>query len=105
MRQEQALFPSPDPREVVAAADSEPAAFYSNARRAILDQVSGIGLAVVVIVELPGPLAGAVVMQRDQNFDPNQGSVALRRIDVVLVHHRSTGLRIDLGTGLHDKAA
>jgi hypothetical protein len=98
-------LPLLQPREGITATNPKRTAFNSDARLALLNQVAGISLAIVVVVEPTGPLAGSVRLHGNQCLNADQGSVAFRRVDIVLVRHWPTGCGIVSRTGLRNEAA
>src|SRR5712691_2230665 len=72
------------PRELFAATkDGQGAALDSDARRAKLDQLAGIGPPVVVVVEPARPAARADRLH-GKRLNSDQRAVALGRIGIVL---------------------
>ena len=89
-----------NPGHVLAAADADRATFDADRGGAKLEEMSGIAVAVVDVVQSPGPSPRSIRHQTIKNRDADQRAAALRRVRIVLVCPRPAGLRIDRGLGV-----
>lgn len=94
-----------NPGHVLAAADADRATFDADRGGAKLEEMSGIAVAVVDIVQSPGPSPRSIRHQTVENRDADKRAAALRRVRIVLVCPRPSGLRIDRGSRGGDSRA
>jgi len=94
-----------NPGHVLAAADADRATFDADRGGAKLEEMSGIAVAVVDIVQSPGPSPRSIRHQTVENRDADKWAAALRRVRIVLVCPRPAGLRIDRGSRGGDSRA
>src|SRR6516162_9707482 len=88
-----------DPAHVLAAANADRATFDADRGGAKLEQVSGIAVAVVDIVEPSGPSARSLLHQAIEDRDTDQRPPALSRVGIVLVGPRPARFRVVSGFG------
>ena len=94
-----------NPGHVLAAADADRATFDADRGGAKLEEMSGIAVAVVDVVQSPGPSPRSIRHQTVENRDADKRAAALRRVRIVLVCPRPAGLRIDRGSRGGDSRA
>jgi len=94
-----------NPGHVLAAADADRATFDADRGGAKLEEMSGIAVAVVDVVQSPGPSPRSIRHQTIKNRDADKRAAALRRVRIVLVCPRPAGLRIDRGSRGGDSRA
>ena len=74
-----------NPGHILAAADADRATFDAYRGVAKLEEMSGIAVAVVDVVQSPGPTARSIRHQTIENRHAYKGAAALRRIGIVLL--------------------
>ena len=94
-----------NPGHVLAAADADRATFDADRGGAKLEEMSGIAVAVVDVVQSPGPSPRSIRRQTVENRDADKRAAALRRVRIILVCPRPAGLRIDRGSRGGDSRA
>jgi hypothetical protein len=94
-----------NPGHVLAAADADRATFDADRDGAKLEEMSGIAVAVVDVVQSPGPSPHSIRHQTIKNRDADKRAAALPRVRIVLVCPRPAGLRIDRGSRGGDSRA